>query len=43
MDGVLVKGEYTFTKGTVSRDRGQDEPIKQEFRPKLMFVNPFFV
>jgi hypothetical protein len=27
----------------VSRDRGQDEPMEQKFRPKLMFVNPFFV
>jgi hypothetical protein len=28
-------------KGTVSRDRCQDEPIEQQFRPKLMFANPF--
>jgi hypothetical protein len=28
-------------KGTVSRDSGQDEPMEQ-FRPKLMFANPFF-
>jgi hypothetical protein len=24
----------TFLKGTVSRDRGQDEPMEQLFRPK---------
>jgi hypothetical protein len=29
-------------KGTVSRDGGRDEPMEQQFRPRLMFVNPFF-